>query len=155
MRLLTVLLIALVAPLAACGRIQRSGPAITLPHTVATVGPLELVIESWGTDTLGFVVACVDDGPVRDVQVRVATADGQTTVASKPNADSRTCDRAHPPLLRGTAAALDLEPGEPVTISLQVSADQNGGVVATEETRHYVVGSDERLHPVTRPPSAG
>ena len=69
-----IVLLLFIINIVACGS-QGLGPAISFPHTVATVDPLQLTIDQ-RPDGLYLAVQCVGTKPYADVNIQFKTADG-------------------------------------------------------------------------------
>jgi hypothetical protein len=149
--LATTILVLLPLALAGCVPFGRPTPtplpAVTYPHTVVAVAPVELVVDrvagAWQ-----FTVRCREAGNFAAVAV---VARGPSSEASYRSdlLTPRTCPSAKPPALTGGIVIEDLRADQRLTLSLIVTVPSSGGVSSTSGERTYIADGRGELRPAT------
>lgn len=146
-------LIILIVPLVLLGCAGRATPtpqlpAITYPHTVMGVQPVELVLDRVA-GRWHFTVRCREAGDFDEVTVVMKEPRGEASYRSELPAP-RTCPGDEPPALTGGLAITNLKADEQITLILTVNQRSPGGMSGMSEQRAYWLDPMGELHPTTR-----
>jgi hypothetical protein len=123
-------------------------PAITYPHTVLRLQPVELILDRVA-GRWQFTVRCGVAGSFDEVTVEMKEPRGEASYKSALTG-LRTCPGGEPPALTGGLAITNLKADEPFTLILTVTQRSSGGMSGTSVQRSYLLDAMGELHPTTR-----
>ena len=122
-------------------------PAVTYPHTIVALAPVELILDRVA-GVWQFTVRCREPGSFDEVTVVVREPHGEASYKSALT-QTRTCPSDEPPALTGRLGVPALRSDEQLTIALTVSQRSGNGLSGTTKERAYAIDAAGELHPAT------
>lgn len=145
-------LLILLAPLLLLGCAGRATPtpqlpAISYPHTIVSIQPVELVLDRVA-GRWQFAVRCRGAGSFDEVTVEMKEPRAEASYQSELQG-TRTCPSDGPPALTGGLVIMDLKADEQFTLTLTVRQRSPNGMSAASAHRAYTLDAMGELHPAT------